>query len=131
MRGKLDNQPDPVDIAVGIRVRERRRQLGQSQEALGEAIGVSFQQTQKYERGANRVSASMLVRIARSQGVPVAWYFEGLDAATPAPTEHLERDRWLTGAAADRLVLAAMALPPAVLTALADLAQRIGPKVRA
>lgn len=58
------NTPDPVDAYVGQMIRARRKNLGVSQQALGEAIGVSFQQIQKYERAANRVSCSMLVRIA-------------------------------------------------------------------
>jgi transcriptional regulator with XRE-family HTH domain len=57
--------PDPIDVAVGHRIRVRRKWLGVSQSALAEHLGVSFQQVQKYERGANRVSASMLVRIAQ------------------------------------------------------------------
>lgn len=60
-----DMGPDPIDIAVGHRIRVRRKWLGISQSALAEHLGVSFQQVQKYERGANRVSASMLVRIAQ------------------------------------------------------------------
>jgi transcriptional regulator with XRE-family HTH domain len=57
--------PDPIDVAVGHRIRVRRKWLGVSQSALADHLGVSFQQVQKYERGANRVSASMLVRIAQ------------------------------------------------------------------
>jgi transcriptional regulator with XRE-family HTH domain len=60
-----DMGPDPIDVAVGHRIRVRRKWLGISQSALAEHLGVSFQQVQKYERGANRVSASMLVRIAQ------------------------------------------------------------------
>lgn len=71
--------PDPVDVHVGARIRLRRKQLGQSQEALAEAIGLTFQQVQKYERAANRISASRLYRTARAQGVPESFYFEGLD----------------------------------------------------
>jgi transcriptional regulator with XRE-family HTH domain len=56
--------PDPIDVAVGARVRIRRRWLGFSQTQLANALGITFQQVQKYERGANRVSASMLVKIA-------------------------------------------------------------------
>lgn len=55
---------DPIDVAVGARVRIRRRWLGFSQTQLATALGITFQQVQKYERGANRVSASMLVKIA-------------------------------------------------------------------
>jgi len=57
--------PDPIDIAVGHRIRVRRKWLAISQSTLADYLGVSFQQVQKYERGANRVSASMLVRIAK------------------------------------------------------------------
>jgi len=56
--------PDPIDVAVGARVRIRRRWLGFSQTQLANALGITFQQVQKYERGSNRVSASMLVKIA-------------------------------------------------------------------
>jgi transcriptional regulator with XRE-family HTH domain len=56
--------PDPIDVAVGARIRIRRKSLGLSQSKLAEALGLTFQQIQKYERGSNRVSASMLVRIA-------------------------------------------------------------------
>lgn len=59
---------DPIDVAVGLRIRTRRKQVGLSQAALAEHLGVSFQQVQKYERGANRVSASMLVRTAEKLG---------------------------------------------------------------
>ena len=64
--------PDPIDIAVGHRVRVRRKWLSISQSVLAEHLGVSFQQVQKYERGANRVSASMLVRIAEKLETSVA-----------------------------------------------------------
>lgn len=63
---KLNTRIDPIDLAVGQRMRIRRKQLGLSQSALAESLGVSFQQVQKYERGANRVSASTLVRVART-----------------------------------------------------------------
>ena len=69
---------NPVDVHVGLVIRQRRKALGRSQEALAEAIGVSFQQVQKYERGANRVSASMLWEIARALRCKVADFFSGL-----------------------------------------------------
>jgi transcriptional regulator with XRE-family HTH domain len=68
-------QPDPVDIVVGTRIRLRRKELGVSQEALADKIGVTFQQVQKYERGANRVSASMLSKIAQALDCGVADFF--------------------------------------------------------
>ncbi len=72
----LSDDPEPVDIHVGGRVRMRRLFLGLSQEKLAQAIGVSFQQLQKYERGTNRVSASRLYALAKFLGVPVSWFFE-------------------------------------------------------
>jgi transcriptional regulator with XRE-family HTH domain len=64
--------PDPIDVAVGARIRIRRRWLGFSQTQLANALGITFQQVQKYERGANRVSASMLVKIAAKLETTVA-----------------------------------------------------------
>jgi transcriptional regulator with XRE-family HTH domain len=75
MASKPDAVADPVDIAVGARIRLLRKLKGLSQQALAEAAGVTFQQIQKYERGANRVSASMLARIARTMNVPVSEMF--------------------------------------------------------
>jgi transcriptional regulator with XRE-family HTH domain len=74
-----DKTPNPVDLYVGGRIRLRRRTLGVSQEKLADDLGLTFQQVQKYERGANRVSASKLYEIARSLSSPVAWFFEGLN----------------------------------------------------
>ena len=75
MANKPEAAADPVDVAVGARIRLLRKVRGLSQQALAEAAGVTFQQIQKYERGANRVSASMLTRIAKTLGVPVAEMF--------------------------------------------------------
>ena len=61
--------PDPIDVAVGLRLRTLRKSRGMSQEQLGRALGITFQQIQKYERGTNRISASMLVKSARALGV--------------------------------------------------------------
>ena len=69
--------PNPVDKYVGSRVRMRRIMLGMSQEKLGEALGLTFQQVQKYEKGTNRVGASRLQQIANILQVPVAFFFEG------------------------------------------------------
>ena len=77
-RADTQRSPNPVDLHVGGRVRMRRKMLGVSQERLAEALGLTFQQVQKYERGANRVSASKLYEIARFLGAPVAYFFEGL-----------------------------------------------------
>ena len=72
------DKPNPTDVHVGSRVRLRRTLLGMSQEKLGEAIGLTFQQVQKYERGANRVGASRLYDLSRVLDVPVAFFFEDL-----------------------------------------------------
>jgi len=64
--------PDPIDVEVGMNLRRARRDLGVSQSDVGDALGITFQQVQKYERGANRVSASMLVKAARYLGVRAA-----------------------------------------------------------
>ena len=69
--------PNPVDRHVGSRVRMRRVLLGMSQERLGEALGLTFQQVQKYEKGSNRIGASRLSQIAQTLGVAVSFFFEG------------------------------------------------------
>ncbi|HJV43000.1 helix-turn-helix transcriptional regulator [Caulobacter sp.] len=73
-----ERHPNPVDLHVGARIRMRRKILGVSQERLAEDLGLTFQQVQKYERGANRVSASKLYEIARSLQSSVGYFFEGL-----------------------------------------------------
>lgn len=86
-RQKID-QPDPVDIHVGKRIKLRRQLLHMSQEQLAEAVGVSFQQVQKYESGDNRVSASRLYAICKVLNVKPAYLFEDLeDTETPADEE--------------------------------------------
>jgi transcriptional regulator with XRE-family HTH domain len=74
--------PDPIDVAVGARIRIRRRWLGFSQTQLANALGITFQQVQKYERGSNRVSASMLVKIAAKLETTVA-ALVGEDGSAP------------------------------------------------
>ena len=80
----LERGPNPVDLHVGARIRMRRKLLGVSQERLADQLGLTFQQVQKYERGANRVSASKLYEIARALQTSVAYFFDGLaDTADP------------------------------------------------
>lgn len=69
--------PNPIDRHVGARVRMRRLLISMSQERLGEALGITFQQIQKYEKGANRIGASRLQQIAKILGVPVEFFFDG------------------------------------------------------
>jgi len=73
MQPKDAEGPDPVDFAIGARIRARRRQLNLSQGDLAESLGVSFQQVQKYERGVNRVSGSTLVAAAAALSTTVGW----------------------------------------------------------
>jgi transcriptional regulator with XRE-family HTH domain len=74
--------PNPVDKYVGSRVRMRRIMLGMSQEKLGEALGLTFQQVQKYEKGTNRVGASRIAQISEILQVPVSFLFEGGPSGT-------------------------------------------------
>ena len=74
----------PVDVHVGKRIRHRRWLVGMTQQQLAEQVGIKFQQIQKYETGANRVSASRLWDIADALDVPVSFFFEGLDAEDTA-----------------------------------------------
>jgi len=69
-------KPNPIDVHVGSRIRLRRNMLGMSQEKLGESLGITFQQIQKYEKGTNRVGASRLQAISSILGVPVSFFFE-------------------------------------------------------
>jgi len=70
---------NPVDVFVGGRVKMRRTFIGMSQEKLGLAVGLTFQQIQKYEKGANRIGASRLYQFAHILGVPPAFFFDGID----------------------------------------------------
>ena len=83
----MPNKPNPVDVHVGKRLRERRSALGITQEKLGNELGLTFQQVQKYERGANRIGASRLFHLCGILDVPPQYFFEGLDVtrANAAP----------------------------------------------
>ena len=81
--------PSPVDVHVGARLRRRRTLLGMNQTKLGDAIGVTFQQVQKYESGANRIAASRLFDLSRMFEVPVEYFFDDMPTAVAAssPTQ--------------------------------------------
>ncbi len=81
--------PNPTDKHVGARVRMRRMMLGMSQEKLGDALGLTFQQVQKYEKGANRIGASRLQQISQILQVTVAFFFEGAPNAPGFPPSGL------------------------------------------
>jgi len=77
--------PNPIDKHVGSRVRMRRMMLGMSQEKLGDALGLTFQQVQKYEKGTNRIGASRLQQISHTLQVPVSFFFEGAPTGSSGP----------------------------------------------
>ena len=77
-------RPNPIDVHVGRRLRARRTILGISQSTLGEQLGLTFQQIQKYERGTNRVSSSRLFDLTRVLDVPIAYFFEEMSAGVEA-----------------------------------------------
>jgi len=85
-------KPNPIDIHVGSRVRLRRNMLGMSQEKLGESLGITFQQIQKYEKGTNRVGASRLQAIASVLSVPVSFFFEDAPDIPGSPTAGFRED---------------------------------------
>lgn len=77
-RTEPEHRPSPIDVHVGSRVRLRRTLLGMSQERLGEALGLTFQQVQKYERGVNRIGASRLFDLSRVLDVPISFFFDDM-----------------------------------------------------
>ncbi len=87
---------NPIDVHVGARIKLRRTLLGLSQEKLGDALELTFQQVQKYEKGTNRVSASKLYRLAQILDVPISFFFDALQGAggfgDDAPPEFMEDD---------------------------------------
>ena len=82
----MKKSPNPIDRHVGSRVRMRRVMLGMSQEKLGGALGLTFQQVQKYEKGINRIGASRLQQISRTLDVPPAYFFEGAPSFEQLPS---------------------------------------------
>ncbi|MEM9124068.1 MAG: helix-turn-helix transcriptional regulator [Pseudomonadota bacterium] len=84
--------PNPVDVHVGSRVRLRRIHVGMSQERLGELVGLTFQQIQKYENGANRIGASRLFEISQILDVPVGFFFEDLPGEVEEAFHDTETD---------------------------------------
>src|SRR5271168_979573 len=73
-----ETRPSPIDVHVGSRIRLRRTLMGMSQERLGESLGLTFQQVQKYERGVNRVGASRLYDLSRVLDVPISFFFDDM-----------------------------------------------------
>lgn len=79
----LKKTPNPIDKHVGSRVRMRRVLIGMSQEKLGDALGITFQQIQKYEKGTNRIGASRMQQIATVMAVPVSYFFDDAPGSEP------------------------------------------------
>jgi transcriptional regulator with XRE-family HTH domain len=107
-RTVLRDGPDPIDIHVGESVRERRVYLGMTQTDLGEYLRLTFQQIQKYERGANRISASKLWALSHLFDVPIEWFFYGLGE----PSQ--EREDVMTKLEARQLARYYQACPPPI-----------------
>ena len=113
-----------VDVHVGKRIRQRRWLIGMTQQKLADMVGIKFQQIQKYETGANRVSASRLWDIGEAMGVPVAFFFEGIkeDANQPAAVGNVPTDM-LSDKEAMELVRTYYAIPEAQRRRLFELAR--------
>ena len=113
--------PKAVDVHVGQRIRQRRWMLGITQQQLADQVGIKFQQIQKYETGANRVSSSRLWDISAVLEVPVAFFFEGLEGQAPGSDE--ARGDILTDKEALDLVRTYYAIPETQRRRLFDLAR--------
>lgn len=115
-------QPHPVDVHVGARIRKRRKALGLSQSELARALGLTFQQVQRYELGSNRISSSKLYEIALKLEAPLASLFAGLAApGGDGPTDELNTLPNPRGAR--ELMAAFTAMPPALRRRLVGLAE--------
>ncbi len=110
-----------VDVHVGWRVRERRSLLGMTTQQLGDRVGISYQQIQKYETGANRIGASRMWDIAAAMEVPVSFFFKGLEGQAPDTGE--ARADILTDKEAVDLLRAFYAIPEHQRRRLFDLAR--------
>lgn len=113
----------PVDVYVGKRIRHRRWMLGTTQQQLAEAVGIKFQQIQKYETGMNRVSASRLWDIANSLDVQVSFFFEGLETEQDADTSSNAPADLLTDKEALELLRSYYSIPENQRRRLFDLAR--------
>lgn len=116
---------NPIDQHVGKRIRHRRWMKGMSQQELAEHCDVRFQQVQKYETGANRVSASRLWEIAEALDVQVAYFFEGLDGGTPSEGDALAENNQLLAKEAVDLVRTYYGIPEKSRSHLLSLAKTL------
>ncbi|WP_309087533.1 helix-turn-helix transcriptional regulator [Phenylobacterium sp.] len=120
-----DEGPHPVDRHVGLRIRMRRKEIGVSQERLAEALGITFQQVQKYERGANRVSASKLWEIARALKTSVSYFYEGLASEDPVAHREDAQDFMLTGEGLELMAAFPRITQPALRRKLVELVRTV------
>jgi transcriptional regulator with XRE-family HTH domain len=96
-RGDKNGRPSPIDVHVGSRIRLRRTLLGLSQERLGDALGLTFQQVQKYERGVNRVGASRLFDLSRVLDVPISFFFDDMPETLSTAYSSTSHPRRMSG----------------------------------
>jgi transcriptional regulator with XRE-family HTH domain len=115
--------PRPVDSHVGARIRLRRGMIGMTQEVLGRKLGITFQQVQKYEKGANRVGASRLQQIAEALGVTPAWFFENAPTQSGGKAKRVDDDlnRFVAGKYSAPLMRNFVKLPPDTQRAIVNL----------
>lgn len=118
--------PDPIDIHVGKLLRARRLAAGVTQQDLGDMLGVSFQQIQKYETGSNRISASKMYKAARALGLAPSAFFEGLETTEDTNLTRQYVD-FLAAPNSNRLAVAFTQLTPAQQRVLTDLAESMTP----
>ncbi len=90
VRGRIGGKPNPIDVHVGSRLRLRRTLLGLSQQKVGDALGLTFQQVQKYERGANRIGASRLWDLSGVLDCPVSFFFEEMNSDAAAAAKKMD-----------------------------------------
>jgi transcriptional regulator with XRE-family HTH domain len=130
MRQRRHEGPHPVDIHVGLRLKQRRTALKISQQEFATSQGITFQQVQKYERGLNRISASRLYHLSEALSVPVTFFFEGISGtSTTAPPMSGEfTDPLDTPDAAELSGAYRRITDPLMRRRLLDLAQSLGPK---
>jgi len=112
----------PEDVAIGARIRRRRVELGMTQAELASAVGVTFQQIQKYERGANRVAASRLLNLSRALDVGIIYFFVDVDDRLSADEKIGEEEGYLVG----ELANLASRLTTSDIEILRTLAKRLG-----
>jgi transcriptional regulator with XRE-family HTH domain len=139
-RGRTPSgKPNPIDVHVGTRVRLRRTLMGMSQERLGDALGLTFQQVQKYERGANRIGASRLFDLSRVLEVPISYFYEDMaDGVQSASPRHMVKAQEEPPEAARNMLAQRETLElvrayyritdPAVRRHVYDLAKALGPR---